>query len=163
MDSRRLYIFSFLSLASLGFFVDQLTKYFVRKHMAVGELREFFGLVKLHHVHNTGIAFGLFKGAGVVVIAATAIIALGVFVYVLRLPAMRWSILIAAAGIAGGAAGNLLDRLRLSFVTDFLEVPHWPTFNVADCLIVVGVIWIALQQVISDIRSTSDVGGGNES
>lgn len=145
----------------LGMIADQATKIIVRGEMKITETRNVVSFLDFHHVQNTGIAFGLFKGAGEIVVALTALVAIGVFVWMLRSPSVSVTNAIAIAGVVGGAAGNLVDRVRLGYVTDFLEVPHWPTFNVADIFIVCGVAWIALHQVVTDLRSP-ETSGGND-
>lgn len=102
------------------------------------------GVLSLTHVQNTGVAFGLFAGVSPLV---TALAALTLF-FVLFYNRGRWSGSRAeGAGIAlmaGGAAGNLLDRVRLGFVVDYLDLHIWPVFNLADVAIVAGAGALAL-------------------
>ena len=96
------------------------------------------GVLSLTHVQNTGVAFGLFAGISPLITAFAALTLL-FFLFYNR---GRWlGSRVIGAGIAlmaGGAAGNLLDRVRLGFVVDYLDLHVWPVFNLADVAIVVG-------------------------
>ncbi len=101
------------------------------------------GLFSIVNVANPGAAFGMFKGGGALVLILIAIAALILIAYLLYTSKDRLTVL-ALSLIAAGALGNLIDRIRLSEVVDFLDlhlgVYHWPAFNVADIAITVGVI-----------------------
>jgi signal peptidase II len=96
------------------------------------------GVLSLAHVQNTGVAFGLFAGVSPLVTALAAL----TLIFVLFYNRGRWSGSRAEgtgiALMAGGAAGNLLDRVRLGFVVDYLDLHIWPVFNLADVAIVAG-------------------------
>ena len=127
------------AVAASALLADQLTKALVVRELAFGEEVDVLGPVTIHHVRNTGIAFGLFSGwAGLVtVLGALAVIWM---VWYFARAGARHPILPAALGLLiGGSAGNLVDRVRLGHVTDFLDVPYWPAFNLADAFIVTGV------------------------
>jgi signal peptidase II len=99
--------------------------------------------VHLIHTKNTGVAFSMFSGGGplVVIIAVIALAALvGFFISHLD----RRLVWLPTGLLIGGAAGNLIDRIRLGAVTDFIKFPHWPAFNVADIAVTVGVIVLVL-------------------
>jgi signal peptidase II len=124
---------------------DQLTKALVVAALDVGERAPVVGdLVVLWHVQNRGAAFSLFQDAAVLFYVVT-IAALGMIAYFHRAFAGRgpWLQLVLGA-VLGGTLGNLIDRLRLGYVTDFVSVGigdlRWPTFNVADASIVVGIL-----------------------
>lgn len=129
-------------IAALVVVVDQVAKTSVRADITRGEVVEFVGPVKLTHTHNDGIAFGLAGGGGIFVIALSlaALVALGVFIASAPGRTGTW---LAGGLILGGAVGNLIDRVRIGHVTDFLLLPHWPAFNLADCAITVGVVVLA--------------------
>jgi len=118
---------------------DQLTKALVRSSIALGESRHLIPGVTLVHAQNSGIAFSLFSGgqAGVIVVAAIVITA--VLTYFARHRERPWMWL-ACGMVFGGALGNLIDRLRVGQVTDFVKLPDWPAFNVADASITLGVL-----------------------
>ena len=125
--------------------VDQLTKQLVRGSIALGESRHLLPGITLVRAQNSGIAFSLFTGseAGVIVVAVLVLTA--VLTYFAFHREQRWMWL-ACGLIVGGALGNLIDRLRLGMVTDFIKLPDWPAFNVADASITIGVlalVWVA--------------------
>ena len=118
--------------------LDQAVKALVRSDIAPGERVEVIGGAHLVHVLNDGVAFGFLSGGGwvLIVVAVAALAALLVFFAThLRRP-FAW---LPTGLLIGGAAGNLIDRLRAGAVTDFVKLPHWPAFNVADMAITVGV------------------------
>jgi signal peptidase II len=133
----------FFLVAAVVFALDQLTKAIVRDGLAVGESWPSDGwLVKITHVTNTGAAFGILQDQGLF-LTVTAVIAIGAIVFYYLFPPLEHGILRIAMGLLlGGAAGNLLDRIRLGHVTDFVDFPNYPQFNVADSSIVVGLIVI---------------------
>jgi signal peptidase II len=122
---------------------DLVTKHFART-IAPGESRSVFFGIHLVHVRNTGVAFNFFSGGGTLVLVFT-IVALAVLLgYFLRRPdkPLLW---LPTGLLIGGALGNLIDRIANGAVTDFIKLPHWPAFNVADICITVGVfalLWV---------------------
>jgi signal peptidase II len=136
---------------------DQLTKSLVANRLRLGDSVEVAGPFTIHHVRNTGIAFGLFSDATSVVIVLTAA-AIGALLVFFARSARRHALLPAAVGLVlGGSVSNLADRLRLGHVTDFLDLDYWPAFNLADTFIVVGVGLLFLSFVAAD-RSSAAVG-----
>ncbi|MGK2956689.1 MAG: signal peptidase II [Solirubrobacterales bacterium] len=129
-------------VAVLVVFADQVSKAIVRAEIVRGEAIDFLGPLRFTHTHNDGIAFGLAGGGGILVIllSLVALIALGVFIASAPSRTGTW---LAGGLILGGALGNLIDRIRIGHVTDFLLLPHWPAFNLADCAITVGVVILA--------------------
>ena len=118
---------------------DQVSKAIVRAEISRFEEIELVLGIKLINARNTGVAFSLFSGGGpiVVIIAVVALAALlGFFVTHLH----RRLVWLPTGLLLGGAAGNLIDRIRAGAVTDFIKIPHWPAFNVADICITLGVI-----------------------
>jgi signal peptidase II len=100
------------------------------------------GPVKLEIVHNTGISFSRFSGGGAVLLAAVAVVTVLVAALLFVLP-RRYSP--ALTLILAGSIGNLIDRVRLGYVVDYLSVSVWPTFNLADVAIVAGALLLALR------------------
>lgn len=136
---------------------DQLTKSFVSGRLALGDAVEIAGPFTIHHVRNTGIAFGLFSDSTSIVIALTVVAIAALVVFFAR-SGRRHPLLPVAVGLVlGGSASNLADRLRLGYVTDFLDLDYWPAFNLADTFIVVGVGLLFLSFVAAD-RSSATVG-----
>jgi signal peptidase II len=119
--------------------LDQLTKHFVRSGIGPGGTHRFLPGVKLVHVRNTGVAFSLFSGGGPLVLVFT-FVALAVLVgYFALRPTRRW-LWLPTGLLIGGAIGNLIDRIAHGAVTDFIKLPLWPAFNVADMAITFGVL-----------------------
>jgi signal peptidase II len=143
-----------LPVAALVLLLDQLTKWWIRV-VVLDPPREipltpFFSLV---YARNTGVSFSLFRAdspAGQWVLSGVALlIAAGLVVWMSRLT-RAWPI-VALALVVGGAVGNVVDRLRLGFVFDFLDF-HWagyhvPAFNLADSAITVGVVMLLLDSL----------------
>jgi signal peptidase II len=119
--------------------VDQLSKALVRHSIAVGSSDGIFPGVELVHVRNHGVAFSLGSGQAGLVIAGTSVALAALVVYFARHPD-RHGLWLPTGLLVGGAAGNLLDRLLRGAVTDFLKIPLWPAFNLADVAITVGVL-----------------------
>jgi len=118
---------------------DQLTKHIVVGHLALGDGIHVVGPFWIHHVQNSGIAFGLFASATPVVIVLTGIAIAWMLLFFMRSGARHPVLPVALGLVIGGSTSNLLDRVRLGYVTDFLDFRYWPAFNLADSFIVVGV------------------------
>jgi len=118
---------------------DQATKALVRASLARGDEDPIFPAVTLVNTRNSGVAFGLFADGGLVVALVTgaALAALLAFFFVNRDRPLAW---LPTGLLLGGAAGNMIDRLRDDAVTDFIKLPAWPAFNLADVAITVGVL-----------------------
>jgi signal peptidase II len=127
---------------------DQLTKTWIRTNLAYGQSIHDVGFFRILHVQNTGASFGLFKDFAftLTIVDIVGAVVILVLVFLLR---SRWSFydsMLVRAGmglVMGGTIGNLIDRLRIGYVTDFLDFKIWPVFNVADASAVVGTIIIA--------------------
>lgn len=140
-----------ISLLTVGGIVilDRLTKLYLTNLLDVGEsLPVIRGAFHLTLVHNTGIAFGLFKDQGLVfiIVPIIAIVLLGYNVYFYRNNEQQLSRLyiVAFSLILGGAIGNLIDRIMYGYVIDFFDLRIWPVFNIADSAITIGAIIIAI-------------------
>ena len=128
------------AVAGLVVAVDQGTKALVRAGMERGEEDPIFPALKLVNVRNTGVAFGFLSDGGGALIAgvtAVAMAALLVFFVLHRHRPLAW---LPVGLLLGGAVGNLIDRIAEGAVTDFLKIPKWPAFNVADIAITFGVL-----------------------
>jgi signal peptidase II len=136
---------------------DQLTKWTVTSALALGDSVGVLGPFSIHHVRNTGIAFGLFSSATTAVIVVTGAAVGGMLVFFARAGQSHALVPIALGLVLGGSISNLLDRVRLGHVTDFLDFDYWPAFNLADTFIVVGVALLFLSFVAAD-RTSSRVG-----
>jgi signal peptidase II len=119
--------------------LDQLTKHTVASSIAQGEEHKFLPAIQLVHVRNSGVAFGLFSSGGALVLTLT-LLALGLLlVYFLLRPLRPW-LWLPTGMLIGGALGNLIDRAVTGSVIDFIKLPAWPAFNVADMSITFGVL-----------------------
>jgi len=118
---------------------DQVTKVLARRAVDVGASDGVFPGLELVHVRNRGVAFGFLSGGGGLVVAATLVALVFLLLLFIRNPRRRlmW---LPTGLLVGGALGNLLDRLTAGEVTDFLKVPLWPAFNLADVAITIGVL-----------------------
>jgi signal peptidase II len=118
---------------------DQVSKAIVRGRISRFDENELVLGIKLINTRNTGVAFSMFSSGGplVVIIALVALAALIAFFVTHIHRRLVW---LPTGLLIGGAAGNLIDRIRLGAVTDFIKFPHWPAFNVADICVTAGVI-----------------------
>jgi len=136
--------------------VDQLTKALVRGGIRRGTEDPIFPALKLVHVRNEGVAFGIDPGGGTtLLVALVALALLGLVIWFARHHA-RPLIWLPVGLLFGGALGNIVDRIRDGAVTDFLKIPFWPAFNVADMAITFGVL--ALLFVLEGPERTPEVG-----
>jgi signal peptidase II len=126
-----------IALAAVA--ADQVTKRVVTSHLRLDEGLHVVGPLWIHHVQNSGIAFGLFASATAFVIVLTGAAVAWMLVYFARSGARHPILPIALGLVIGGSVSNLLDRVRLGYVTDFLDFRYWPSFNLADSFIVIGV------------------------
>jgi signal peptidase II len=155
--SRKLAII--LPLLVTGLVLDQVTKLWVMLTLPLGSQVSLIpGLLNLVHVHNKGVAFGLLSGwstefAWLFFVATTGLVVVVVGYLMWRLPEGHWSAVLGYSLILTGALGNLIDRVRLGEVVDFIDVYwrhyHWPAFNVADSLVCVGaalMVWVIIRE-----------------
>ena len=126
-----------IALAAVA--ADQLTKRIVTSHLALDQGDHIVGPFWIHHVQNSGIAFGLFSSRTAAVIVLTGIAVVWMLVFFARSGARHPVLPVALGLVIGGSMSNLLDRVRLGYVTDFLDLRYWPAFNLADSFIVIGV------------------------
>ena len=101
------------------------------------------GIFHLTYLRNPGVAFGLFKGWSLPIALATTALVLGLLASALRRERSSRLVNTAMGLILGGAVGNLIDRVRVGGVIDFLDFRVWPVFNVADTCITLGAILMA--------------------
>jgi signal peptidase II len=138
---------------------DQLTKRIVTSHLALDQGNHIVGPFWIHHVQNSGIAFGLFSSRTAAVIVLTGIAVVWMLVFFARSGARHPVLPVALGLVIGGSMSNLLDRVRLGYVTDFLDLRYWPAFNLADSFIVIGVgiLLVALLAADREPRRTRHV------
>jgi signal peptidase II len=149
-----------LPILVLGLGLDQVTKILVQYELRLGgQVSLIPGLLNLVHIHNKGAAFGLLSGwsagfAWLFFVTLTGLV-LAVLVYLLwRLPADHRATALGYSLILTGALGNLIDRIRLGEVVDFIDVfwgrYHWPAFNIADSLVCLGAAVLAWVIIIRE-------------
>lgn len=143
-----------LAVAVVVLILDQLTKRLAVQAVPRGTSEQFLPLIDLVHVRNDGVAFSSFAGqpwiVGLLVVAA-----LGALTWwFVRNRTVRFAWL-AAGMLAGGAIGNVLDRIIEGAVIDFLKPPNWPAFNLADMAIVGGMALLVLVVELENRRTTA--------
>jgi len=142
---------AFFLIAIAVIALDQFTKWLVRSNLGLYESWPSGGQISITHLTNSGAAFGILQGQTPFLIV-TSVLGLGAILLYYVYPPMDHGIIRVALGMQlGGAVGNLIDRVRLGEVTDFIHVGSFPTFNVADSSIttsiVVVLLFFALQEV----------------
>jgi signal peptidase II len=144
--SRRLLDLAVPALAACGVVVaiDQGTKALATSLVDPGDRSEVLPFLAFKNVRNEGVAFGLGGDTSAVVIGATIAVLLVLLVYLASRGRSGWLVWLPAALLVGGALGNLADRVRDGAVTDFIDLPLWPTFNLADVAIVLGVLLLLI-------------------
>jgi signal peptidase II len=143
----------FLGVAALVFLLDQASKYVVLTSLSLGEawnpiviLKPYFSIT---HVTNTGAAFGLFQDHGTLFAIVAVAVVVGMVIFYRYLPSDRIWLRVSLGLQLGGALGNLLDRVHLGTVVDFIDFKFWPVFNLADTAIVSGVAVLAFYLLFS--------------
>lgn len=126
-------------LAAAVLAADQATKALVRSGVQRGDRDGVFPGVELVNVRNRGVAFGLFENGGALLVIV-AVVALAALLAFFVTHARRPLVWLPTGMLLGGAAGNLVDRAREGAVTDFIDLPLWPAFNLADMSITLGVL-----------------------
>ena len=130
-------------LVTLIIALDQFTKTLVRSNLEFGQIwmpwEWLLPYARVIHIFNTGAAFGLFKGANTVFMILAVIVSCAIIYYFPSVSRKDWVIRVALSMQLAGALGNLIDRMTIGHVTDFVSVGNFPVFNVADASITVGV------------------------
>lgn len=139
-----------LIIVFLIIFLDRITKIFFVNLLSVGEsLPVIPKILHMTLVHNTGMAFGLFKNQGMVFFIIPVIVlclfVFNIYFYRKNDEMLTLSYVVAFSLILGGAAGNLIDRMSYGYVIDFIDLQIWPVFNLADSAITIGAGIIVLQ------------------
>jgi signal peptidase II len=126
-------------VAAVVLALDQLTKHTIASGIDAGQVKKFLPGVTLVHYRNTGVAFSIFSSGGTLVLVFTLAALSVLLTYFVLHPQRPW-LWIPTGMLVGGALGNLIDRIASGAVTDFIKLPHWPAFNVADMSITFGVL-----------------------
>ena len=134
------------TIAAVIVALDQWTKWLVRANIPQGgawlpeSLEWLSPYARIVHWYNTGAAFGMFQNASMVFTVLAFIVIAAIIYYYPHVENTDWSLRLAMSMQLGGAIGNLIDRLRLGHVTDFISIGSFPVFNVADASISVGAV-----------------------
>lgn len=150
-----------LIIAALVFSADQITKYLAITRLAPDRVwapvPALAHILTMTYTTNTGVAFGMFKDLGPIFVGVAVVVIAAIIIFQRQVPEGAWLVRLALGLQLGGAAGNLMDRLRLGHVIDFIHLHYftpqirfdWPVFNLADSSIVAGVIllvWTMLRE-----------------
>lgn len=144
-------------VAAIIISLDQYTKYLIRQNLPLwtgvwAPWDWMLPYVRIVHVSNSGVAFGMLQGLGnVFSIVAILVIAIILF-YFPRVPQSDWSLRLAMSLQLSGAFGNLIDRLTIGHVTDFISVGNFPVFNIADASITIGVVVLIIGVWVTEIE-----------
>jgi len=124
--------------------IDQLTKFLVTKNLVLSKsIPIISNILHLTYIKNTGAAFGIFQNMNSILIWVTFIVIGSILFYFDKIADSKLSSVFTAF-ILSGAIGNLIDRIRLGYVVDFIDFGFWPAFNIADSAITIGVIGLIL-------------------
>ena len=141
MESRHL---KFWTIAVTVFLLDRITKFVVLNTITLGSSIELLPFLSFTHIVNTGTALGLFKNAHMFFMMFA--VAVSAFIVVEHQNFKKNTQMIAAL-VLGGAMGNVVDRVMYGAVIDFIRVPFWPAFNIADSAITIAIILLLVQEV----------------
>jgi signal peptidase II len=145
-----LYIFIIISII----LIDQYIKYIVVGNISVNDSIPVIGsFFQISHIHNYGAAFSILQDKQVFLIATVSVLCIVLFAFlILKRKAYHWSLVVAISMIIGGGVGNLIDRIRLGYVIDFLRFGTFPVFNFADMCVVCGSGLLIIYIVIIEPR-----------
>ena len=143
----------FFTVVFLITIADQLSKLWIRTHLILGQSLPETGFFRLTYGQNTGAVFGIFQGTNdiltILVIIEAIIILICFFFFRARYPFLDTCLNTVSLGlILSGLSGNLIDRIRLGYVIDFISIGPWPDFNVADSSGVIGIIILAFSILV---------------
>ena len=125
------------------FSLDRLTKIAALKMLELGQsIKAIPGVLRITLVLNDGAAFGLFKGRAVIFVFISLVVIIAIVAYLIKGRPLDRSVSIGLGLILGGALGNLVDRVIIGRVVDFLDFGVWPVFNIADSCITIGAVMI---------------------
>jgi signal peptidase II len=136
------------AIGAIVFIADMLAKSAALHYLSPGRSLPLIpGILHLTLVHNTGAAFGVFRGGAPVFTAVSAAAIIAITLYAFKKKDMAFSVQLALGLIVGGSLGNLIDRLRVGHVIDFIDFRIWPVFNIADSCITIGAVMLAARML----------------
>lgn len=131
---------------------DQIVKLLIASWLHDGALVDLLGgRLRLDYTRNFGAAFGVYRGGGLILVLVAVVVSIGIVMYYQRLAQSPTLVRLALGLVLGGAVGNLIDRVRLGYVVDFIDLRWWPVFNLADSAIVIGVALLLLHSVMQPV------------
>ncbi|MEI7772949.1 MAG: signal peptidase II [Chloroflexales bacterium] len=144
------------AIAALVIAADQASKAWITQNLGPETMTRFIPIMgdaaRIAYSHNTGVAFSLLEGMPqLLTFAGLAIIAGAIYFYATQLPNRHLGVQVILGLIMGGAFGNLIDRVRMGYVVDFIQVGWFPVFNLADSAITVGAALLMLQFLLDEI------------
>lgn len=146
-------------VAAFVIVLDQATKVFIRYLMPVNSSYPLVpGIIHVTHVRNSGAAFGLLPNQKIIFLVVSIVVIAVIVYYYLRAKVEDRQQMLALGLLLGGAVGNVIDRIFLGEVTDFIDLRIWPVFNLADSSIVVGAIMLSIIFLINARKESSQVG-----
>jgi signal peptidase II len=147
-------------LAGIIVIADQLSKTWIQTNIPPGDSWMPFALlapyVRMVHWYNTGVAFGMFQGMGGLFTVLAFFVAGAIIYYYPQIPDKDWLLRISMGMLLGGALGNLVDRLTIGHVIDFISIGTFPVFNIADSCISVGVGVLLLSFYVQDHKAKKE-------
>lgn len=138
----------YASISLVVLFIDQITKFFAIKSLrGNAPIVIIENFLQLNYVENFGAAFGILQNKKIFFIVMTTIVVIGIIIYIKTNTNLTTIMKVSLAMVIGGAIGNLVDRVRLGYVVDFIDVRFWglydfPVFNIADSSIVIATLLI---------------------
>lgn len=138
--------------AAVTFALDRLTKFWVVRSLFPG--KELFPGLPVHilYIENSGAAFSILPNFDWLFLIVAAAVLVGAVWNWRRLAAEPWWVQAAVGMLVGGAIANAIDRITQGYVVDFIQLPHWPVFNVADMGITVGMVLLVLRLLLTQNR-----------
>ncbi len=150
-----------VAVASVTIILDQLTKVWVVATLGPETMTSFLPVlgdgVRIAYSRNTGVAFSLLQGhPELLTLSSLLIVAGAIYFYATQLPNQRLLFQMMMGLVTGGALGNVIDRVRLGYVVDFIQVGWFPIFNLADSAITVGAVLLMFQFLRDEITQRHD-------
>jgi len=132
--------------------LDQLTKFFAANYVSDGMSKEVIkNFLNITSVSNTGIAFGLFRNSNIFLIILSFLVLITLFSF-RKVFFERFFSKVGLILMLSGITGNLIDRIRLGYIVDFIDLNFWPVFNLSDASIFLGVIFLCIQYFSRSVR-----------
>ena len=135
----------------ISILIDQISKYLVCNIKET--ITVIPKLLSIEYIENYGAVFGVMQGSNNILALVSLSICIAIIVYILRLKKRKEKIPLTWYFILAGGIGNLIDRLVRGYVVDFIATPFIATFNIADSLVVIGVFWLLIKEVLDIIKN----------